>query len=445
MKAWLNRLLGSEPTPSPSKKPTPVPLPASTAPAAADPGAGFAVRRPLVGANGHVAGFEFCLPSAIEERLRRRADPVAQAANAIALMSSMRSTLDGGRVALATIPLAILARPNVADHAPAGAHLCLEGGADGDGETSEPIDEAALLASLRARKVRVGSVLGQAGVATAGLDFAVLRAAGGLDPMLAAAKQWRQSHGTQTLIAAQLPSIDAIELALAAGATLACGNFNASAAAPPQRALQGDVQRIIQLLNAVRSDDKPLADLTQDLRADVALCYRLLKHVNSPAVGLTRSVESIDQAVLLLGRAELYRWLSVLLLSSVNGRRASRALQEVSLARARLAESLTRERSGDAPPDALFTVGLLSLLDVMLQVPLTQALGPLRLVDPARQALLERSGPWRDTLALVESLERHDLKAAGELADAFGGLDRVLTLSDEAWGWAASVQRELNT
>ena len=73
-----------------------------------------------------------------------------------------------------------------------------------------------------------------------------------------------------------------------------------------------------------------------------------------------------------------------------------------------------------------------------------EALGPLRLTDPARQALIERGGPWRDILALAEALERHDLTSAGELADAFGGLDRVLTLSDEAWGWAASVQRELD-
>jgi len=442
MKTWLNRLLGSEPARKTPQKSAPVTLPASTA-KPAEAGAGFAVRRPLVAANGNVAGFEFCLPASVEERLRRKADPIAQGAHALALMSSMRSTLDNGRVALATIPLAILARPNVVDHAPAGAHLCIDGAADDDACSPGSVDEAALLASLRARDVRVGALLRQPTDA-AKLDFAVLSATtDGLESMLAAARQWREANGSRTLIATQLASVDEIELALAAGATLACGSFNASAAAPPQRALQGDVQRIIQLLNSVRSEEKPLADLTQDLRADVALCYRLLRHVNSPAVGLSRPVESIDQAVLLLGRSELYRWLSVLLLSSVNGRRASRALQEISLARARLAESLARERSGDAP-DALFTVGLLSLLDVMLQVPLTQALGPLRLTDPARQALIERGGPWRDILALAEALERHDLTSAGELADAFGGLDRVLTLSDEAWGWAASVQRELD-
>ncbi|MDO9291874.1 MAG: HDOD domain-containing protein [Hydrogenophaga sp.] len=444
MKAWLNRLLGSDPPRNTSKKSAPLALPASTAPTAAAAGTGFAVRRPLVAANGNVAGFEFCLPASVEERLRRRADPIAQAAHALALMSSMQTTLESGRVAFATIPMTILARPNVVDHAPAGAHLCLDSAAVEDNESAEPVDTAALLTSLRVRDVRVGAMPSQPDDA-AHLDFAVLNAATlGLEPMLEAARQWRSTNGSKTLIATQLANVDEIELALAAGATLACGSFNASATMPSKRPLQGDVQRIIQLLNSVRSEDKPLADLTQDLRADVALCYRLLRHVNSPAVGLSRAVESIDQAVLLLGRSELYRWLSVLLLSSVNGRRASRALQEVSLARARLAESLARERSGDAP-DALFTVGLLSLLDVMLQVPLEQALGPLRLTDPARQALIERGGPWHDILALAEALERHDLNAAGELAAAFGGIDRVLTLSDEAWGWAASVQRELST
>jgi EAL and modified HD-GYP domain-containing signal transduction protein len=439
MKAWLNRLLGSKTAAPTRQKVVPVVLPASTAPTDAAPSPGFAVRRPLVAANGTVAGFEFCLPASVEERLRRRADPVAQAAHSIALLSSMRPTLESGRVALATLPLAMLARDNVAQHLPAGAHICID---NADAEEAEGNIDDDLLASLRARGVRLGSLPGRSSTA-AGLDFRVLSAAtAGLEPMLDAARRFREADATRTLIATGLGSVDAIETALAGGVTLASGSFAASTAPPPQRALQGDVQRIIQLLNAVRNDERPLAELTQDLRADVALCYRLLRHVNSPAVGLSRSVESIDQAVLMLGRAELYRWLSVLLLSSVNGRRASRALQEISLARARLAESLARER-GDAP-DALFTVGLLSLLDVMLQVPLTQALGPLRLVDPARQALIERTGPWRDNLALAEALERHDLNAAGELAASFGGLERVLTLSDEAWRWAALVQSELN-
>jgi hypothetical protein len=61
-----------------------------------------------------------------------------------------------------------------------------------------------------------------------------------------------------------------IERALAAGATLASGSFNAQVAAPRQRTLNGDVLRIIQLLNAVRDERQPLGDLTRDLRSEHA-------------------------------------------------------------------------------------------------------------------------------------------------------------------------------
>ena len=190
----------------------------------------------------------------------------------------------------------------------------------------------------------------------------------------------------------------------------------------------------------MRDERKPLADLTRELRGDVGLCYRLLRQVNSPAVGVSRPVESIDQAVLILGRSEVYRWLSVLLLASVSGRRTSRALQEVSLARARMLELLARER-GSEPPDALFTVGLLSLLNVMLEMPMSQVLQPLRLSEAAHLALLDHSGPWHELLTLSEALERHDLEAATAAATGFGGIERVSQLSDEAWRWALAVHR----
>ena len=66
-------------------------------------------------------------------------------------------------------------------------------------------------------------------------------------------------------------------------------------------------------------------------------------------------------------------------------------MQEQALARGRLLELLSRH-DGDAAPEALFSVGLFSMLDVLLQLPLAAALAPLRLGDPASQALLRQAG-----------------------------------------------------
>ena len=397
---------------------------------------GFGARRPLVAASGEVAGFEFELALAGQDRWRSTADPVAQAAHAIALLSSMRSTVEGGRIALAGLPATVLARPAVAAQAARGTMLVIT-----DSTGSPDAETAGAAAVLQAQGVRVGVPLTDAGRHMA-FDFILLPATSiGPEALLAMVRQCQAAHPGVMLVATGLASIDDLEQALQAGVALVAGRVDAMRASGEKRPLQTALQRICQLLNRVVTD-QDAALIAKDISADVPLSYRMLRYVNSPAVGLSRAVESIEQAVMVLGRNELYRWLSVLLLSSADGRKASRALQEISLARARLLETLARER-GVAQPDALFTVGLLSLLDVMLQTPLAEALAPLNLGDAAHQALVEQRGEWHDYLALAIDLERHDLDAAATRAGPFGGLDHVLGCSEQAWRWAAAVQGEM--
>jgi EAL and modified HD-GYP domain-containing signal transduction protein len=246
-------------------------------------------------------------------------------------------------------------------------------------------------------------------------------------------------------MAMELDSMDDLERALQLGVTLAAGRVDRSLFVRHQEGnpLQHNTLRLCQLLNDVALD-RDTSAVAHAIRIDVGLSYKLLRYVNSPAVGLPRGVESVDQAVMVLGRNELYRWLSVLLLASMEGRFASIALQEMALARARLLEGLAEQRADaiNHPPAALFTVGLLSLLSSMLQLPLAQVLEPLRLSDTARQALLDRSGPWAPYLELVTDLERHDMASAAKHATAFGGMATILELSDAAWVWAAEVSKE---
>ena len=141
---------------------------------------------------------------------------------------------------------------------------------------------------------------------------------------------------------------------------------------------------------------------------------------------------------MLLGRQELHRWLSVLLLSVADSRQASRALQEMALARGRLMEGLATLR-GYPTPQTLFTMGLLSLLEVLLQVPLAAALAPLRLPDLVLLALLKREGPLAAYLALAEALDAGDSASIELLADGFGGQEVVQDTADQAWLWASEV------
>jgi EAL and modified HD-GYP domain-containing signal transduction protein len=84
-------------------------------------------------------------------------------------------------------------------------------------------------------------------------------------------------------------------------------------------------------------------------------------------------------------------------------------------------------------------MGLLSLLDVMLPMPMRDAIKPLNLPPEMRAALVDGAGPWSALVPLAICLERGDLEGAGALSRAFGGLPAVLAANDAAWQDAAQL------
>ncbi len=405
MLRWLSRLWSGEPA-APAKA-TPVQAPAPP-PAGVDalPAKAFGVRRPLIGASGALAGFELRLPPLLEQRLATMPPEAAEAAavaHHIALMGTARLTQQPGRLALVSLPGRLLDKAAVAQQA---------------------VAEMLLLP------------LGRTSVA----DFVLLRAAaGGIDTLLLSAQRWREARPGLRLVAVGLESVDDVERALASGFSLAGGRLEAGHGEARPRPLQSAAHRICGLLNDLAMD-RDTAAVAESVRSDVALSYRLLRYANSPAVGASRAVETVETAVMLLGRAEVGRWLSVMLMSAAGGRQASAALQEDALARGRLLEMLAKAQ-GVAQPQVLFTIGLLSRLHLLLQMPLAAALEPLRLTEDSSHALLKRQGPWAGYLDLADELEGEDEQRFGELCAPHGGIDAVLAVAADAWGWAAEVVR----
>ena len=140
------------------------------------------------------------------------------------------------------------------------------------------------------------------------------------------------------------------------------------------------------------------------LKCDPALSYKLLRFINSAGFGSGREIQSLRQAISLLGYAPLYRWLT-LLLATASTSGYSPVLMETAVVRGRLAELLGARFLPKGEGENLFVAGMFSLLDRLLGLPMKEVLDTILLPDEVVRALLTRGGMYGPYLALAEACE----------------------------------------
>lgn len=202
---------------------------------------------------------------------------------------------------------------------------------------------------------------------------------------------------------------------------------------------------IVELMNLVVSDADN-SEIERAIKRDVSLSINLLRIVNTPAAGLRQRIDSLSQALIVVGRRQLQRWLQIMLYAEPGNRgHTQTSLLMLASTRARLMELLAgRLRPGQRHvADMAFTVGIMSLMDSLFCVPMADLVEQIPVSDEVAQALLRRSGFFGELLRLAESFERMEegddpLPALGELA-ASG--DDLVELEMSAFEWSNQVVR----
>ncbi|PKO89717.1 MAG: hypothetical protein CVU18_03160 [Betaproteobacteria bacterium HGW-Betaproteobacteria-12] len=198
----------------------------------------------------------------------------------------------------------------------------------------------------------------------------------------------------------------------------------------------------VQLLHLLRlvQGDAETTDIAAAMKQDPPLAFRILRYLNSPLLGFDHRIESLSQALTILGRQRLTRWLSVLLFSVRDPSFGDWLLVESALTRGRLMEVIGAKLLPEHPADALFLTGIFSCLDKLLRRPLTELLDEIPLSGEVRSALLERSGPYAPLLALAEAGEAFDLERMEHTARALAvPADTVNRALLAATAWASEV------
>jgi EAL and modified HD-GYP domain-containing signal transduction protein len=195
------------------------------------------------------------------------------------------------------------------------------------------------------------------------------------------------------------------------------------------RSLPANKLAVLQVLAQVQDPEASIEALERLIGADAALAYRLLRFANSANFAAARQVDSIRRAIVLTGMQQIRAWASLLLLARLDDK--PQELLRIALLRCRLCERLAA-LLGRRPPESYATVGLLSVLDALLDQPLDVLLQDLPLAAPLQAALRERAGPIGELLQAAIALERGDVGPCG----ALGVCDeQVSGLALEAVAW----------
>jgi c-di-GMP-related signal transduction protein len=195
----------------------------------------------------------------------------------------------------------------------------------------------------------------------------------------------------------------------------------------------------LQLVAALNRPNLTIGELDDLVKKDAALCYRVLRCINSAAFGVRREIHSIREALVLLGIGQVRKWASVWALAGLNAG-ACAEVMPLAIIRARCCEILAERTTGVDSASEAFLLGLCSLLDVMLKQPMTTALGGLPLPAEIRNALLGKQNFPRSVLDAVIAYER------GDWTDAFSGVQKSGAAQDVlpvAYADALRYAREL--
>lgn len=392
----------------------------------------FICREPILNRQEHIAGYIFELQEGLQSRLQGR-EKMLHRAYDDALLRGLTSlnihSLLGHRITFITLAPASLSNPLIFKLPPKNTVPIFKPG-------SEPLNLAELepqLKALRKAGFAYGWVLSKPFLKEHHPTLAQLaiqadyiqlqvssfngREIDSLRKALTAKRTLQQ--GKLHLLAAELNSLDEFNLCYQSGFDFYQGSFVTSRESwhPPK----SEINRVLalKLLNALRTDED-LKTIADQITADPVMTYKLLRYLNSPAIGLQTPVLTIEGAILLLGRERCFRWLSLLLFDIKQVGFRERLLCEQALARAFFLESLAGQGQIPNQKDELFILGLFSMLDVLIGHPLPQLLEHTQLPPSIRQALLEHTGIYYTALTLAQASEKQLTEETNKLAESCG-------------------------
>lgn len=175
----------------------------------------------------------------------------------------------------------------------------------------------------------------------------------------------------------------------------------------------------LRLLKATAVPEMSFREVERILKQEPGLVYKLLRYLNSPLMGFRNEVHGVRDAIVLLGEDGFRRWVSIVALVSMVGDKPPELIH-IALLRAHFCEEIALQTGRIRERSDFFLMGLLSVIDALLDQPMAEALGHLALSDDVRTALCGSRNFFREVYDAVVAYERADWGALSSIAGRIG-------------------------
>ena len=227
-----------------------------------------------------------------------------------------------------------------------------------------------------------------------------------------------QNNYDITLLAEKVETYEEFELAKKMGFTLFQGYFFAQPEILSKKEIASNQISVLQLVNETGKKEIDYKKIENIMKKDVSISFKLLKFINSAYFSRPTPVNTIKDAITFLGVNELRRFINIVAISNLNKGKPNELLR-ASVVRARMCEQFGTILKTPFTTDELFTLGLFSCMDAMLDKKMDDILETIMLSDNIKNALLGKAKVFQKILRIIQMVEQGDW--SNKIASAISG------------------------
>lgn len=206
-------------------------------------------------------------------------------------------------------------------------------------------------------------------------------------------------------LAEKVETQEEFEEAKASGYTYFQGYFFSKPVIIPGKDIKSHTRNYVKILEELNLKDPEYDKISNIIEYDVALTYKLMRLINSPAFYTNSKITSVNHALVLLGFNEIKKWITVIMMRDLGASKPDEIVKS-SLLRAKMAEQIAASLGMRSRKNEMFLVGAFSMIDTLMDRSLFDILSEIPLEIEIVEAILGFDNELREVFSFVLAYER---------------------------------------